>query len=221
MIRHGPPRSVGLECAWTEEDSLDAGDRRERKRKTRWRLIALWGLVALLLIGVATGGGFYLWFRAQVGAANSRVGQDVIQALRETTSTSTPTSARGAGIASTTTIKRPSGMNIVLLGSDTRASTGAGGRSDTIIIVHVDATKNFLSMLSIPRDLRVKVPGHGLNKINTAYRFGGPALVIRTIEASFGIDLDHYVEVDFTRSSRSPIRWAASTWTSTGRTTTA
>ena len=175
---------------------MEHSARTRRSRKTRLKRIALWSLAAVVVIALVAGGSFYLWFRAQVGAANSRVGQDVIQALHETTSTSAP--APGVGSVSTSTaIEKPTGMNIVLLGSDKRPSAGPGGRSDTIILIHIDSTKNFLSMLSIPRDLRVEIPGHGLNKINTAYRFGGPALVIRTIESAFNIQLDHFVEVDF------------------------
>ena len=91
---------------------------------------------------------------------------------------------------------------------------GQGGRSDTIILVHIDAEKDFLSMLSIPRDLRVDIPGHGLNKINAAYAFGGPALLIRTVQSAFGVDLDHYIEIGLQRlQSRSPTRWAECTWT--------
>ena len=93
--------------------------------------------------------------------------------------------------------KSPTGMNILVVGSDTRSTNGAGGRSDTLMIVHVDPTSNFLSILSIPRDLQVEVPGHGLQKINAAYSFGGPALTIKTVSEVTGIKLDHYMEVDF------------------------
>ncbi len=170
-----------------------AGQRKRRRGKVRWTRIALWGIAALVVIALIVGLSSYLWFRAQVGAANSRVGQDVLDALEETTSTSAP----AAGAETTDTIESPTGMNIVLLGSDQRASTGSGGRSDTIILVHVDPEKNFLSMLSVPRDLRVEIPGHDPNRLNAAYRFGGPALVIRTIKQTFEIDLDHFIEVDF------------------------
>jgi polyisoprenyl-teichoic acid--peptidoglycan teichoic acid transferase len=173
---------------------MGTGPRTGRKRKIRWKRAALWGVVALIVIALGAGGGFYLWFRAQVGAANARVGQDVIQALGE--GTSSTTAATGAATTSTS-IADPTGMNIVLLGSDTRASSGEGGRSDTIILIHVDSKKGYLSLLSIPRDLYVSIPGHDKNKINTSYNFGGPALVIRTIKSAFSISIDHYVEVDF------------------------
>ena len=170
----------------------------------------------MLVVILAAGGGFYLWFRSQVGAANARTDPAIIQALGEkasetTTTTSlpaTPTSQPGpissstssstSSTTSTTSPASPSGMNIVILGSDRRESEGSSlGRSDTIILMHVDPKKNFLSILSVPRDLRVEVPGHGLQKINAAYAYGGAALVIRTIQKELGVDLDHYIEVDF------------------------
>jgi LCP family protein required for cell wall assembly len=163
----------------------------ERRRKVLWRRIALWSIVGLMVVGLATGGGFYLWFRAQVGAANERVDPGVIQALGERNSSTSTTGS------SQTPVEAPSGMNLVLLGSDARASLGKTGRTDSIILVHVDSEKNFLSMLSIPRDLYVAIAGHPPNRINAAYTFGGPALLIRTIQSTFGLDLDHYLEVDF------------------------
>lgn len=199
---------------------MEAGRGTERKKKSRWGRIALWGAVAVVVIALIGVGSFYLWFRSQVGASNSRVDQDIIEALHETVSTtsttsaptttttsSAPSSATDTTAAASTTstsstttteaIEKPSGMNIVLLGSDSRASTGKGGRSDTIILVHIDPEKDFLSMLSVPRDLRVDIPGHGMGKINTAYTYGGPALVIRTVRSVFGLKLDHYMEIDF------------------------
>lgn len=158
------------------------------KAKPRWKRSFLWVALVLVLIVLASAGGFYLWFRAQVGASNERVDPEIIEALAESTSTT---------VGGETAPDRPNAVNIVLLGSDTRSSSGKGGRSDTIILVHVDPDEDFLSMLSIPRDLRVIVPGHGYQKINAAYAYGGPALLIRTIQSSVGVDLDHYVKVDF------------------------
>jgi polyisoprenyl-teichoic acid--peptidoglycan teichoic acid transferase len=103
--------------------------------------------------------------------------------------------------ATTTTspFETPTGMNLVLVGYDKRAegsSEVTEGRSDTIILVHIDPEKGFLSLLSVPRDLRVVVKGYGHRKINAAYAFGGGALLIRTIQSELGVDLDHYVAVD-------------------------
>jgi LCP family protein required for cell wall assembly len=95
------------------------------------------------------------------------------------------------------------GSNILVLGSDVRTGdsidqTQSGpGRSDTIMLVH--AAFGSVRKLSIPRDVEVTVPGHGINKINAAYAFGGPALTIETVESFLGNDLqvNHVVEVDF------------------------
>ncbi len=196
---------------------MEAGRDPVPKKRHRWGRIALWAGVAVVIIAIIGAGSFYLWFRSQVGDSNSRVDEDIIQALAEpvsttsssvaptTTATTIAAGTTSTSVAATTStetvtteaMEKPTGMNIVLLGSDTRASSGAGGRSDTIIIVHIDPDKDFLSMLSMPRDLRVEIPGHGMGKINTAYTYGGPALVIRTVKSVFGIKLDHYMEIDF------------------------
>jgi LCP family protein required for cell wall assembly len=151
---------------------------------------------------LAGGGAFYLWFRGEVGASNARVDPEIIEALGEKPGDTASEGTTGSDLPKGTTTtevapEAPSGMNIILLGSDTRSSDGKGGRSDTIILVHVDADKEFLSLLSIPRDLKVTVPGHGTRKINAAYAYGGAALLIRTIQSSLGVDLDHYMKVDF------------------------
>jgi LCP family protein required for cell wall assembly len=96
-----------------------------------------------------------------------------------------------------------SGSNILVLGSDVRKgdsideSQSGPGRSDTIMLVH--AAFGSVRKLSIPRDVRADIPGHGLNKINAAYAFGGPALTIETVESFLGngLQVNHVVEVDF------------------------
>jgi LCP family protein required for cell wall assembly len=95
------------------------------------------------------------------------------------------------------------GSNILVLGSDARTgesideSQSGPGRSDTIMLVH--AAFGSVRKLSIPRDVEVEVPGHGINKINAAYAIGGPALTIETVEAFLGngLEVNHLVEVDF------------------------
>lgn len=71
----------------------------------------------------------------------------------------------------------------------------AGERADVIILMQV--VDDTVQILSIPRDLKVEIPGHGTNKINAAYAFGGPDLLVETVSASTGIGIDHYMEVDF------------------------
>ncbi|HUG32452.1 MAG TPA: LCP family protein [Acidimicrobiia bacterium] len=92
----------------------------------------------------------------------------------------------------------------LLVGSDSREGLDdltnfgrAGGeRSDVVMLVRLDASGE-TQMLSIPRDLRVEIPGHGTDKINAAYAFGGPTLLVETIKTNLGVGVNHYVEVDF------------------------
>ncbi|GIW03779.1 MAG: hypothetical protein KatS3mg059_0399 [Thermomicrobiales bacterium] len=94
-------------------------------------------------------------------------------------------------------------LTILLLGVDRREDEPS--RSDTMILVNIDPIKKTAAMMSIPRDLKVMIPGYGMDKINAAYAFGdrdevpggGPGLAIRTIEANFGIRIDYFAEVDF------------------------
>jgi LCP family protein required for cell wall assembly len=72
----------------------------------------------------------------------------------------------------------------------------AGQRADTIIVVQVDPQKDRTVVLSIPRDLRVPIKGHGVNKINTAFSYG-PNLMVQTVESLTGLQINHYVEVNF------------------------
>lgn len=97
-------------------------------------------------------------------------------------------------------------VNILLLGADTNAARKAQGDvplSDTIIIASIDPATKKVGLLSIPRDLRVEIPGVGMGKINAAYSNGsltsitGPGLVRATIEYNFGIKIDYYAVVDF------------------------
>jgi LCP family protein required for cell wall assembly len=96
-----------------------------------------------------------------------------------------------------------SGSNILVLGSDVRTGdsidkTQSGpGRSDTILLVH--AALGSVRKLSIPRDVEVNIPGHGVSKVNAAYAYGGPALTIQTLESFLGngLHINHVVEIDF------------------------
>ncbi len=167
--------------------------------KARWKKIVLWSAVGLVVAIVAAVGGFYLWFHGQVSGANSRVSPDVVAALKETTSTTAPAAAGAAATTTSTLPESPDSMNIVLLGYDKRPEGSAEvteGRSDTIILVHIDPGQDFVSMLSIPRDMLADIPGYGLYKINGAYAFGGAALLIRTIQSEVGVDLDHYIALN-------------------------
>jgi LCP family protein required for cell wall assembly len=93
--------------------------------------------------------------------------------------------------------------NILVLGSDARtkgtkepgANVGGPSRSDTILLMRVGGGKS--SRLSIPRDTFAEIPGHGIDKINAAYAYGGPALAVKTVEGFLGVKINHLIEVNF------------------------
>jgi LCP family protein required for cell wall assembly len=99
------------------------------------------------------------------------------------------------------------GTTYLLVGSDSRegltrkqelefgTGKGSGRRTDTIMLLHTGSGPNLL--MSIPRDSLVDVPGHGTTKINAAFAFGGPQLLVKTLEQSTGIRIDDYVEIGF------------------------
>lgn len=153
-----------------------AGKGRVRRRL----LFVVVGLVLALVLTIGgTALGYYLWFNAKVAAANARVPDDVKELLKQ----------ESGG-------PDDGGTNILLIGSDTRTDSLTGSQSDTIMIVHVDESGDYLSMLSLPRDLRVEVEGNGTHKLNWTYAAGGAALLIKTIQQVTGLDMDHYVELD-------------------------
>lgn len=87
---------------------------------------------------------------------------------------------------------------ILLIGSDARSDDPSmGARSDTNVVVRVDAEKGQLTLVSIPRDTRIDIPKHGINKFNAAYAFGKAPGVVEAAEELLDIDISHYAEVNF------------------------
>lgn len=86
---------------------------------------------------------------------------------------------------------------ILLVGCDSRPDQGDRGRSDSVIIMFVNQRTKKAALLSIPRDLRVRIPGHGMNKINAAYAMGGVDLLRRTLEQEIGVSIDSYAGANF------------------------
>jgi LCP family protein required for cell wall assembly len=102
------------------------------------------------------------------------------------------------------------GTNWLITGSDSRAGLNrqqenqlslghdiAGNRSDTILVLHVPANGTRPTLVSLPRDSYVRIPGHGYNKLNAAYAFGGPRLLVQTVQNATGLPIDHYMGIGF------------------------
>jgi LCP family protein required for cell wall assembly len=165
----------------------------EQPPKRRWlrRTLISVGVLGLVLALVIGGG---LWvLTTRYGGNVARVG-DVFAGLDE-----------GARPAAPSAVGQPapsdSPITFLLVGSDTRADIATGdlpdARSDAIMIARFAADRTHAQVISIPRDSWVDIPGHGKNKINAAYAFGGPTLLIQTVEQLTGVRIDHYAAIDF------------------------
>jgi LCP family protein required for cell wall assembly len=133
-------------------------------------LVLLWGLLG------------FLSFSSGVGEANDRLPKRAWRQLAP---------QKGSLLSDPTTL--------LVIGTDGGSAPGRGSarRSDSLLLIRTDPGKHRLSYLSIPRDLRVEIPGSGSGKINSANQFGGPALTIATVRALTGVPIQHVVVVDF------------------------
>ena len=150
---------------------------RERRRRRRRRVV--YAILATLLACILGAVG---WAFAFVSSVENELTQEIIEdeAVQEALTEPEP--------------KEP--FTILLLGSDVRPNEERA-RADTIILAKVDLEADRIWMLSIPRDTRVEIPGHGVSKINAANFHGGPALMIETVEEFLGVPINHYMEMDF------------------------
>ena len=87
-------------------------------------------------------------------------------------------------------------MNIALFGIDTR-DPAEQTRSDSIMIASIDYKHNKIKLSSVLRDTRVQIDGHGMDKINHAYAYGGPELAVKTLNQNFGLDIREFVTINF------------------------
>ncbi|MER5257245.1 LCP family protein [Streptomyces sp. NPDC002855] len=167
--------------------------RSRRKPKKKTLRYATWGALGVFLIG--GGGAAYAWQHLngniQGTDMNAVLGHD------------RPSQQKDGS------------MNILLLGSDSRAGTHgkygtgvSGARADTAMVLHVDKTHKKASVVSIPRDTMVERPqcaephggtaaGARQAMFNSSYQVGGPACTVKTVEKMSGVRMDHYLEVDF------------------------
>jgi LCP family protein required for cell wall assembly len=95
-------------------------------------------------------------------------------------------------------------QTFLIIGSDKRNQQISGnfGLSDTTMLLRLDPDRNAIALLSLPRDLKVDIPGVGTDKLNAAYSIGGPKLTLRTVRQITGLQVNHLVNVDFTGFAR-------------------
>ena len=185
-----PRPDDGAQPQGDAENALFWGDGQgPLKRERRWPrvLIAVGVFVALVVAGL----GGLVWQRQS--AYNGNI--DRIEGVMPDEGSKRP----GPNVEGT--------ENWLLVGSDSREqnTTGEGNqvwkpgqqRTDTIMLLHLPADRKKAYIVSFPRDSWVEVPGYGKQKVNAAFSYGGPTLLIETVEALTGIRIDHYGAIDF------------------------
>lgn len=169
-----------------------AAPRRKRRRGLRIALACLAALVVLAGCGI---GGLF-WVASHLTGSIHRI-PGVFQGLSKADRPVMPPVSRHS-------------VTILLAGSDLRSpwrTTGLGAhrlpfypgeqRSDVLMLVHINADRKQVSFISIPRDSWVDVPGFGMAKINAALSWGGPPLMIKTVEHLTHVLINHYAVLDF------------------------
>lgn len=157
-----------------------------RSRAITWLKRSFIGVLVLANLGV-----FYLYWQ--------------LRSLEETVSDSVETVSEVVPQLTPTQPGRSDPITFLLAGSDSRenleSSEGFGDfegeRSDVLMLVRIYPEDDRAQVLSLPRDLWVEIPGNGSGKINSALTIGGPSLMIETVKTFTGMDINHYVQVDF------------------------
>ncbi|HHY93165.1 MAG TPA: LCP family protein [Firmicutes bacterium] len=151
-------------------------------RRFNWRRFALFSSCALLLVALGVAAAFYA-FLGGLG----------------------PSGGSAAGRAHPEPAKQEP-INVLVLGLDAGVLEPHTGhlpeRTDTMMVVSFDPAKKRAGILSIPRDSRVAIPGHGYDKINAAHAYGGTALAVKTVESLLNIPIHYYVKINYAALSK-------------------
>ena len=163
------------------ETDRTRGERRSGRTGVKRALIVLGMLV---LVGAVAVAGF-------VGYLGYTVNDNITQEALLPEVRPPVTAPDGQPVAETGT-----GTNFLVVGADNRGD-GEGGRSDVIVLIHVPEDPSSIQMIHFPRDLYVDIPGHGKNKINASYAFGGEPLLVQTMENLLKVRIHHVARTDF------------------------
>jgi len=166
-------------------NSVNYANRRPVKQSRAPKVVLT--IVIIALIGGIVGLGVYIYKEQQKQLINQdlhSMSREVMQAIDNE-------------LTGMTTFDEP--FTVLLLGTDERVwdPNEDGARTDTIVLCRVDPTKNIISMVSIPRDTKVEIPGVGTTKINSAYTYGGPSGTIAAVKELCGVEIDHYAQINF------------------------
>ncbi|MBB3676988.1 LCP family protein [Modestobacter versicolor] len=187
------PADVAVDPAPGDPASDETGTDEPRPGRRRWlrRTLITLGALSLVLTLVIGGG---LWYLTNRYGGNIERVTDVFDGLDDASRPAAP---------SPTAVNAPAAepVTFLLVGSDTREDLAPGelpdARSDAIMIARFSGDRQHAQVISIPRDSWVDIPGRGQAKINAAYAYGGPTLLIQTVEQLTGVRIDHYAAIDF------------------------
>ena len=159
------------------------GPRSGRRRLRPRRILAIIGaLVALLLVGLVI---FYFYLNSQLSRRNVLVDYSNRPAAAAGTNWLITGSDSRQGLSTAQERRLHTGRNI------------GGRRSDTILVLHLPSNGGRPVLISLPRDSYVPIPGHGSDKINAAYSYGGPRLLAETVQNVTGLRIEHYMGIGF------------------------
>ena len=156
-----------------------AAGRRARQRRAYLAICGVMSAVVLFASGAAWG--FTSYINDSIGRVNAGTAG---------TPSSGPLNLLLAGVDVRSGLTRH--QQLALHVGDTVSSN-----SDTLMLIHVSADRNHVTVVSLPRDSWVNIPGHGMDKINAAYGLGGPKLVVQTVEQDTGLTVNDFVQVNF------------------------
>ncbi|MCH5280510.1 MAG: LCP family protein [Lachnospiraceae bacterium] len=166
--REMPKRKTASKNSSAKRDASKKKADTKKKNRAKKALILI---AVLILIGFI---GLYLIVSSMYGKMNyAEVGNYAAESMKED------------GV-----------VNVLLIGNDSRLA-GDDGRSDAMILVSISDKTKTITMTSFLRDMYVEIPGHGGNRLNAAYSYGGPELLMQTIEENFDIPVHRYALVNF------------------------
>lgn len=171
-----------------------AGAAARPRKKRRGLRILLVGFVTLVLLGIGAAAAYLAFLNHTVSSniSHDRLLPDPKLPFEgedgELVTPSAPARPEAAGDA----------LNFLVIGSDSRDLGLERGRSDVIVLVHVNHDRDSVHLVHFPRDLFVQIPGYSRkNKINAAYSFGGAPLLVETVQPLVGVPIDHVAIVNF------------------------
>ena len=174
------PAAVGASAAQQRLMTRIAAGRKARQRRLVLTVSAAMSVVVLFVAGTAWGFTSYI---------NDTIGR--VNAGTAGTPASGPLNVLLAGVDQRSGLTRHQELALHV------GQRTSNSNSDTMMLIHVSGDRSRVTVISIPRDSWVNIPGHGFNKINAAYGLGGPKLVVQTVEANTGLTINDFVQVNF------------------------